>query len=108
MVFIVYFHCFLGALSQYYLHALMATLEVKSSSKVLKIWTTANLLPEALAVDLHVLEDEIMIRSLGRDKFVQLSINGSQGWQHGVSAPSQYILVSLLSPHVCIFVFFVW
>ena len=56
------------------------------ASKVPKKRTMVNLLPKALAVDLHVLEDENIIRSLGRDKFVELSIHGSQGWQHGVSA----------------------
>jgi hypothetical protein len=80
----------------------MATPEMKSSSKAPRKWTTANLLPEALAVDLYVLEDEIMIRSLGRDKFVQLSINGSQGWQHGVSVPSPFIVVPSCL-HLCVF-----
>ena len=37
-------------------------------------------------MDLYILEDEDMIRALGRDKFVDLSIHGSQGWQNGVSA----------------------
>lgn len=48
----------------------MATPEVKSSSIVPKKWTTVNLLPEALVVNLHVLEDEYMIRLLGMAKFV--------------------------------------
>lgn len=66
----------------------MATNEGRIVTKFSKNKTGAKLLPEALAADLHVLEDEDMIRSLGRDKFVQLSIHGSQGWQEGVSKPS--------------------
>jgi hypothetical protein len=52
----------------------------------------AKLLPEVLAADLHVLEDEDMIKSLGRDKFVQLSIHDLQGWQQGVSTYSHNLL----------------
>ena len=71
----------------------MATTKVKSTPKRFKKWIAANLLPEVLAVDLHVLEDEDMIRSLDRDKFVQLSIHGLQGWQQGVSMPSQNLFI---------------
>ncbi len=66
----------------------MATPEEKST-KGPKKWTAPRLVPKALAVDLCVLEDEEMIRSLGRDKFLELSIHGSQGWQQGVSVPSE-------------------
>ena len=48
----------------------MATTKGKTTSKVAKNRTGAKLYLEALAVDLHVLKDEDMIRSLGRDKFV--------------------------------------
>lgn len=41
--------------------------KVKSSSRVPKKWTTTNLFPEALAVDLHVMEDGEMIKLLGLD-----------------------------------------
>lgn len=64
----------------------MASSEGKAAPKSSRHKTGANLLPEALAVDLHVLEDEDMIRSLGRPKFVELCIHGSQAWQEGVSA----------------------
>lgn len=57
----------------------MATIEGKTTSKVATNKTGTKLLPEALAADLHVLEDKDMIRSLGRDKFVQLSKHGLQG-----------------------------
>ena len=78
------------------MHTLMATSQelsivipkMKSTSKVVKHWTMANLLLEALAVDLHVMEDGEMIRWLGKDKFVQLSIPSMLGWQPGVSAYS--------------------
>ena len=57
----------------------------KSTPKVALTWTTANLVPEALRVDLHVLEDDRMISWLGRKKFVDLCIHGTSGWQDGVS-----------------------
>lgn len=41
-------------------------------------------------MNLHVVEDGEMIRWLGREKFVQLSIHGTLGWQIGVSAHSYY------------------
>lgn len=80
------------------MHALMA-------SKTPKKMTMANLLPKALAMDLYVMENENMIRALGNDKFVELSIHGSQSWQHGVSAPFQHTFVSCMSPPVWIFIF---
>ena len=64
----------------------MASTEGKAAPKSSRHKSGAKLLPEALAVDLHVLEDEDMIMSLGREKFVELCIHGSQGWQDGVSA----------------------
>ena len=64
----------------------MASTEGKAAPKSARNKSGAKLLPEALAVDLHVLEDEDMIRSLGREKFVDLCIHGSQGFQEGVSA----------------------
>ena len=66
----------------------MATSESAVAVKKLKNKTSARLLPEALAVDWHVLEDDVMIQTLGREKFVELCIYGSQGWQQGVSTPS--------------------
>ena len=71
----------------------MATPEEKSTPKGPKKWTTTKLVPKTLVVDLHVLEDEEMIRSLGRDKFVQLSIHGSKGWQQRVSVPSENLFI---------------
>ena len=64
----------MGTFWCHYMHALMATTKVKLSSKVPKKWMMANLLREALMVDLHVLEYEEIIRSLDNVKFVQLSI----------------------------------
>ena len=72
----------------------MATTEGRTTSKVAKNMNGVKLLPEA--ADLHVLEDEDMIRSLGRDKFVQLSIHGSQGWQQGVSKPLHKLFFNFL------------
>jgi hypothetical protein len=43
----------------------MATSEAKVAGKTPKNKTSAKLLPEALAVDLHVSEDDYMIQSLG-------------------------------------------
>ena len=77
------------------------------ASKAPKKCTTTNLLPEAFAVDLYILEDEDMIRALGRDKFVDLSIHGLQGWQHGVSALLEHSFLSCISPHF-VFLFILW
>ena len=55
-----------------------------SAPKVTLSWTSAKLVPEALEVNLHVLEDDRMISWLGRDKFVHLCIHGTSGWQTGV------------------------
>src|ERR1700737_574965 len=60
--------------------------EAKSTPKVTLPWTTANLVPEALRANLHVLEDDRMISWLGRRKFVDLCIHGKRGWQEGVSS----------------------
>ena len=67
-------------------NALMASTEGKPAPKTAKNKSAVKLIPEALAADLHVLEDEDLIRSLGREKFVELCIHGSQGWQEGVRA----------------------
>jgi hypothetical protein len=48
-------------------------------------WTTAKLVPELLEYNLHVLEDEDMIRWLGRESFVHTCINGPLGWQDKVN-----------------------
>ena len=58
----------------------MVTTEGKTASKISKNRSGAKLFLEVFAVNLHVVEDEDMIRSLGRDKFVQLSIHSLQGW----------------------------
>jgi hypothetical protein len=55
----------------------MARSEAKVVGKMSKNKTSTKLLPEALAVALHVLEDEYMVQSLERDKFVELCIHGS-------------------------------
>lgn len=47
-------------------------------------WTTAMLLPELLDYNFHVLEDEDMIRWLGRETFVHTCINGTLDWQDKV------------------------
>lgn len=47
-------------------------------------WTTAKLVPELLEHNFHVLEDEDMIRWLGRETFVHTCINGPLGWQDKV------------------------
>ena len=60
--------------------------EPKSTPKMTLPWTTANLVPEALRANLHVLEDDRMISWLGRWKFVDLCIHGKSGWQDGVSS----------------------
>ena len=79
----------------------MATIEGKKPYKVSKKRSGAKLLPKALAVNLHVLEDEDMIRALGRDKFVQLSMHGSQGWQQGVSIHSHNLSYCYLLALFC-------
>jgi hypothetical protein len=59
-------------------------------------WTTAMIVPEVLHYNFHALEDEDMIRWLGREIFVDTCINGPLGWQDKVSvciyliAPSSY------------------
>jgi hypothetical protein len=66
--------------------------------------TSAKLFPEAFAVDLHVLEDDYMIQSLERDKFVELCIHGSQGWQQGVSTPhnfSNFVALGCFYHYMC-------
>lgn len=55
-----------------------------------------------LVVDLHVLEDEDMIRSLEREKFVEMCLHGSQSWQQGVNAFTKLPFV-----FVCIYMVFV-
>ena len=57
----------------------------KSTPKVTLIWTTINLVHEALRVNLHVLEDDRMISWLGRKKLVDLCIYGTSGRKNGVS-----------------------
>lgn len=47
-------------------------------------WTTAKLVPELLDYNFHVLEDDDMIRWLGRETFVHTCINGTLGWQDKV------------------------
>ena len=81
----------------------MATSELKTPSKTTRNRTAARLLPEALAADWHVLEDEDMIKSLGREKFVELSVHGPQGWQPGVSTPSHNLFCCCLLPCFCLF-----
>ena len=79
----------------------MATTEGKTAFKVSKNMSGMELLPEAFAVNLHVVKDKDMIRSLGRDKFVQLSIHGSQGWQQGVNTPSHNLSYYFLLACFC-------
>ena len=67
---------------------------IRPTPKVTLSWTTAKLVPEALEVNLHVLEDERMIAWLGREKFVELCIHGTSGWQHGVSLGSGHTMSS--------------
>jgi type III secretion system FlhB-like substrate exporter len=43
-------------------------------------WTTARLVVEALDHGLHVVEDPLMIKLLGRTKFVDLVVFGIVGW----------------------------
>ena len=64
----------------------MASTEGKPAPKTARNKSAVKLIPKALAADLHVLEDEDLIRSLGREKFVELCRHGSQGWQEGVRA----------------------
>ena len=45
---------------------------------------TLALCPEALP-SLHVQEDNVMIKSLGRPTFLKTVISGAHGWQEGVS-----------------------
>ena len=47
-------------------------------------WTTARLVPEALESNFHALEDDDMIKWLGRAAFVDTYINGTLGWQDKV------------------------
>ena len=47
-------------------------------------WTTARLDPEALEHNFHALEDEDMIKWLGRATFVDTCINGTLGWQEKI------------------------
>lgn len=81
----------------------MASTEGKAAPKSARHKSGAKLLPEALAVDLHVVEDEDMIRSLGREKFVDLCINGKQGFQEGVSA---FTYIPLLFMFIVLFYVF--
>ena len=62
-------------------------------------WMMAILVPDALYAQLHVLEDDRMISWLGRDKFVDLSIHGTNGWQYRGKCPcvSSYIFLFLNS-----------
>ena len=48
-------------------------------------WTNARLVPEALEANFHALEDDDMIKWLGREVFVDTCINGPPGWQDNVS-----------------------
>ena len=45
---------------------------------------TLALCPKALP-SLHVQEDNVMIKSLGRPTFLKAVISGAHGWQEGVS-----------------------
>jgi hypothetical protein len=56
-------------------------------------WTTARLVPEALEANFHALEDDDMIKWLGRATFVDICINGPPGWQDKV----RHCIMSFLS-----------
>jgi hypothetical protein len=47
-------------------------------------WTTARLVPEALGLGFHALEDDDMIKWWGKAAFVDTYINGILGWQDKV------------------------
>ena len=47
-------------------------------------WTTTRLVPEVLESNFHALEDDDMIKWLGRATFVDTCINGGLGWQDKV------------------------
>ena len=81
----------------------MASTKGRAAPKSARNKLGAKLLPKAVAVDLHMLEDEDMIRSLGREKFVNLCINGSQGFQEGVSA---FTYIPLLFMFIVLFLVF--
>ena len=58
--------------------------------------TTALLVPEVLEYNFHALEDEDMIRWLGRERFVDTCINGNLGWQDKVRLCIYMIALPLL------------
>lgn len=51
----------------------------KITPKISLPWTTTNLVPKAIRVNLHVLEDDRIISWLGRQKFVELCIHVTSG-----------------------------
>lgn len=47
-------------------------------------WTSARLISEALESNFHALENDDMIKWLGKTTFVDTCINGTLGWQDKV------------------------
>ena len=50
---------------------------IKSKPSASLHWMMAIIVPNGMATNLHIVEDERMILWLGRDKFVELSIHNT-------------------------------